>query len=1214
MSKLIRCWLVASAFGAPLAAQAASSTDIITGVVSNESGQPLADAVVTILSVETQVTRSAKTNAKGRYTILFPNGSGQYRLTVRFIGMVPVQRTIVRQADEDRIVANVKLSSTPVQLEELRVAARRQGPGDQRPSPGSTERNLTTDQVQRLPIDASDLALLATLAPGVVSITGNDSTPGGFSVAGQRPTSNNVTLDGLTFGGASVPQDAVRNTRVITSSYDPARGQFSGGLVASTTRSGNNQTQGTINYGLRDQNLTVQSGDDAFATGFNQHQLSFGFGGPLVKDKLFLFGSGLGRFRGDELQTLLSATPTTLQRFGVAPDSADRLLTLLGTLGVPVNTDLAQGSRHTDDVSSLLRVDWIVTQGHTITLRGDYRGNRQDPTRFGPLSVPAFDSRSTQKSGGLLLSANSRFGATVINEFRAYRSSSTSTSPLGTALPAGRVQVVSDLDDGQGATNLSFGGLAGLPQRSSGSSFEATNELSLMSSNGAHGIKIGGFFNRASSENDATQNRFGTFGYNSLADLEAGRPSSFTRTLAPTIRATDQTALALYAGDTWQLSDALQFTYGARLEGANYGGAPARNPAAESLFGVRTDRWPTEWRVSPRIGFTWFIRSEEGPPKLVVRGGIGEFRSPAPASLFSAAQAATGFSGSESQLVCIGANAPTPDWASYRADPASIPSACLGGAGPVVPSRSPSITGFDPDFTAPRAIRASLGVQRRFGLINLGAELSRALGRSQFGVRDLNLGPSRFRLGGENRPVFVPIQTIDPRTGSIPLVASRQVAEYGNVLVFDSELRSRSTQLTLSANGVTRKGAFFNAAYTYNRAEDQSSFAFGGAQRGLSGATTAGDPNVREWATSDFQRKHSLLLTLTYPVTRSLELTTITRLTSGSPYTPVVGSDVNGDGLRNDRAFVFGAGADPAVAASMERLLAATSGGAAACLTAQLGRIADRNSCQGPWQTSMDFQLNFRPAFLGLDRRLTLSLVTTNFLIGVDQLFHGQNNLKGWGQAVRPDATLLVVQGFNPATEAFTYAVNERFGANGTNTIGIRQPFQIGVQLRYTIGPDLMAQFRGQFGGGGGGGGPRGEGGAGPGGGFEPRAGAGGADMVTRLTSMLPNPAADIVAIRIALNLSDEQVTRLEATSDSLKRLTKAVADRAQKELAKAGPNPDQGAMFASMRPVFEAVRANSAWALKEVQGILTAEQWAQVPDRIKAPRGQRRGPGGPPQ
>ena len=74
----------------------------------------------------------------------------------------------------------------------------------------STERALTPDQLARMPIDAGDLALLATLAPGVVAIPGTDSTAASFSVAGQRPGDNNVTLDGVSFGAASVPQDGVR--------------------------------------------------------------------------------------------------------------------------------------------------------------------------------------------------------------------------------------------------------------------------------------------------------------------------------------------------------------------------------------------------------------------------------------------------------------------------------------------------------------------------------------------------------------------------------------------------------------------------------------------------------------------------------------------------------------------------------------------------------------------------------------------------------------------------------------------------------------------------------------------------------------------------------------------------------------------------------------------------------------------------------------------
>ena len=140
-----------------------------------------------------------------------------------------------------------------------------------------------------------------------VSVSGNDSTAAGFSVAGQRPSSNSTTLDGLTFGGAGVPQDAVRNTRVITNSYDVARGQFSGGQVATTTMGGTNSVRGTGNYGLRDRDLATSTGDStAFAEGFTQHQLSAGIGGPLVRNKVFYFISGQGRFRDDGLHQFVS--------------------------------------------------------------------------------------------------------------------------------------------------------------------------------------------------------------------------------------------------------------------------------------------------------------------------------------------------------------------------------------------------------------------------------------------------------------------------------------------------------------------------------------------------------------------------------------------------------------------------------------------------------------------------------------------------------------------------------------------------------------------------------------------------------------------------------------------------------------------------------------------------------------------------------------------
>jgi hypothetical protein len=63
-----------------------------------------------------------------------------------------------------------------------------------------------------------------------------------------------------------------------------------------------------------------------------------------------------------------------------------------------------------------------------------------------------------------------------------------------------------------------------------------------------------------------------------------------------------------------------------------------------------------------------------------------------------------------------------------------------------------------------------------------------------------------------------------------------------------------------------------------------------------------------EWGRSDLERRHNVVGSLSWFVRPWLDLTSVVRVSSGTPYTPRVGSDINGDGARNDRAFVF----DPA--------------------------------------------------------------------------------------------------------------------------------------------------------------------------------------------------------------------------------------------------------------------------------------------------------------
>ena len=1193
-------------------AQVGSTTDILTGVVTGPDGNPLAGATVDATALDGQITRHAQTGNNGRYTILFPDGGGQYRVTVRFLGMAPITFVDTRQSDEDRLVHDVALSPTSTRLQEVTVVARRRTPRE-RETPGTTGRAISGDQAERLPVDASDLAGLAALAPGVVPIGATDSTSTAFSVAGQRPTANNITLDGLTFGGGSIPQDATRSTRVITNTYDVARGQFSGGQVATTTKGGSNTPAGSFSYSLRDRSLEWgQSSNGAFGGASTQNQLGGGFGGPIVRDKLFLFAAAQGRWRSDDLASLLSANPATLRRLGVASDSVARFLALVGSQGVPTLEGTVGDDRSTNAGSALVRMDYIISDAHSLMIRGDWRRNSQDPTRVSAYSLPMGGGTMRNQGGGLMAALTSHFGSAVINEARAYGSIDDRSSSPFLELPAARVQIASSAaDSALGITTLGFGGSPSLPQTANTKSLEVSDELSWLPGDASHRIKLGGLLNASRFDQDVTNNREGVFTFNSLQDLENNQPASFSRTLAPAERSGSAVNPALYLGDTWRKSSALQLNYGLRLEGSTYGGAPAENTVVDSAFGLRTSHFPSEVHLSPRVGFTWTLgQGGFGSPGTIIRGGAGEFRSLTPSALFSAAEGATGVSGSESQLVCIGSAVPTPDWSAYAQDPSAIPTTCAS-ATPIAPGTAlPNVAAFNPNFGAPRAWRASLGVQRRI-LDRFGVSLdaSYARGVNLYGFQDVNLAPQpSFALAGENgRPVYVPASSIVPGTGAVDFSQSRAVPSLGHVIEIGSNLQSDNRQITLGVNGVTVSGFTFQASYTYARSRDQSSFSCCSAIQGFADATTAGNPNALDWATSDYERRHSILLTASYALSQSVELTTVTRLMSGTPYTPMVSGDINGDGVSNDRAFIFAANAgDTAVANGMSRLLAGASSSVRSCLLSQTGSVANRNSCTGRWQPAADLQLNFRPSWWGLDRRMTIMVSTVNMLAGLDQLLHGDNDLHGWGGYSRPDPTLLFVRGFDPVSQSFTYAVNQRFGSTRGSANAFRVPFQLALQARYVIGPDRNAErMRAIFGGGRGG-----RGGAGaPGEG----AAANNEDLADRLQRMLPNPASQILELEDSLALTDSQVVKLTALRDSTAAKYSIIADSMRAAVNKVGTNADPPRIFAAMRPQLMKGRAISKDVLQAAQAILTPEQWAKVPERIRAPGGGRRGFGNGP-
>jgi hypothetical protein len=1239
------------------AAQVGSTTDIITGTVrSAADNRPIANARVEVMSIETGTTRVRTTNEKGQYTLLFPDGGGQYRVTARAIGVQPASVSLNRLADEDRLVADFRLS--PTTLSTVTVSAR-QTPrsNDNQATPGSTERALSGEQLLRLPIDASDPNAIASLAAGVVGLAGTDTSSAGFSVAGQRADQNLVTLDGLSFGG-SVPAEAVRSTRVITSTYDIARGQFTGGQVATTTRGGTNDLSGSLSYALRDPNLEFATGDNTgttFSGAYTQHQWSGGLGGPIAKDQTFWFASFQLRRRLDALQSLLGAGPQTLEALNVQPDSAARFLSLLQHYGLPARNSLVPDDRTTDNATGIVRLDQQLGESHSLSIRGNIAGSLLDGFRTSVQSVPTHAGEQKGSSVGGMVSLSSVMGQ-FLNEFKGSYSLDTRGANPYLRLPEGRVYVASTLANGQvGLSGLDFGGNGALPNDNATTAMEVTNETSWLSGGGKHRWKLGELINRSGFRTTAGSNRSGNFQFQSLADLEANRPSQFTRSFAPTQRTGGAVTAALYLGDIWRPNRAFQLTYGLRGEGSSIDGQPAYNPDVATKFSLRTNHIPSDMRVSPRIGFTLTLglppdtgrranrpgaqggggedrgggfggggggrggaggfggagggmgglfqalgggqgqQQPQIPQPWIIRGGIGEFRGRAPTQLFSSAIDATGLPGGETQLVCVGDAVPTPDWSSYLHDFSTIPTTCADGSGPSVPlSRTrPNVTAFASNFATPRSIRGSLGLSKRFHtLYNASVDASYSLGTSLYGVTDLNLQQTpQFLLANEgSRPVYVPAATIIPTTGATTMTASRIHPEYGNVFLVSSPLASHTTQVTATVGGNSFRQLVWSVSYTYTHSTDQSSFSGGSAAGGFSSATTAGDPDVLPTWTSDLERRHGVNGSFTWIARPWLDVTGVLRVQSGQPFTPRVAGDINGDGARNDRAFIFDPAttSDTGVANGMQRLLAEVPGAARNCLLSQMNSVAGRNSCRAPWTTTFDMQFNFRPQ-LGatVGRRLQVQVGLTNPLAGLDQLIHGADHLRGWGQPTFVDNTLLYVKGFDQNTNQFRYTVNERFGGNALARSALRNPFQISLTARLQVGVDRQRQL------------------------LEGMLNAGGSTNSTRpamdfraiVRRLAPDPMTPLTDMKDILKLTPEQIAKIKAISDSLNAKTEAVIKRVEDEMKKTEKSGgDLQTLFPKLQPILQDGRNNYLEATQALQKVLTPEQWAEVPESVKNP------------
>ena len=340
----------------------------ISGSVTDTTSSAIPQATIRITNTETGAARTVITDDAGRYEApLLPVGSyevtafkGGFNTARRNISLVLGQRAsidLTLSVAEVRQTIQVEATATAVQLTTSDVSGL-----------------VNERQVKDLPLNGRSYDQLLTLNPGVVNYTSqraggvgtNNSVVGNmFSASGRRPQENLYILNGVEFtsaseinntpGGASgqlLGVEAVREFEVVTGTYGAEYGKRPGGQVNIVAASGSNQLHGSAYDFLRNSALDARNFfDQAKTPQFQRNVFGGSLGGPIKKDKTFLFGNYEG-FRQNLGLSNVTFVPDDNARNGV--------ITPLGS-GCPV----AQQAACAAEVTALLTL-WPDANGPEV--------------------------------------------------------------------------------------------------------------------------------------------------------------------------------------------------------------------------------------------------------------------------------------------------------------------------------------------------------------------------------------------------------------------------------------------------------------------------------------------------------------------------------------------------------------------------------------------------------------------------------------------------------------------------------------------------------------------------------------------------------------------------------------------------------------------------------------------------------------------------------
>lgn len=316
--------------------QGQSDTGRVTGTVADATGALIPGASVTLADVDTGTTQTRTTSTDGTFS--FPALTrGHYQVRTTAQGFTSQKQDFELQIQQVQTI-DFKLTtgstSTTVDVTDAAPIVDL--------STSSTGEVIEGRQVVDLPLSQRNFLELATLTPGVThgaygsaasGVSQNvetmryaNSGGGALTVNGLRPQSNNFLLDGVDDNESLVntivifpSPDAIQEFRVTTAVAPAEFGRAGGAIINASIKSGTNQIHGTLFGYFRDQVFDANPeyfSPTAAVPAFQRKQFGFAAGGPLLKDKLFIFGDYQALRQKEPQDSGFQTVPTALMRKG----------------------------------------------------------------------------------------------------------------------------------------------------------------------------------------------------------------------------------------------------------------------------------------------------------------------------------------------------------------------------------------------------------------------------------------------------------------------------------------------------------------------------------------------------------------------------------------------------------------------------------------------------------------------------------------------------------------------------------------------------------------------------------------------------------------------------------------------------------------------------------------------------------------------------------